>query len=115
MAVALPSVPYAEARQRMGFVQEKHASDYGKSIPYRDGINPVYQVWEIAYTDISQADNETLRQFFQTTAETSTISWTPPGQITPLLFVMFGNFSSSYRGYNQWDATVTLEQVFDYE
>lgn len=99
----------------MEYVLEQHSNNTGKSIPYRDGINPVYQVWTVKFADITEAQAETLRTFFATYGKVSSISWTPPGQTSSLLFRTTSDPKFTYIGYQQWDVDVALEQVFDYE
>jgi len=97
------------------FVTERHSNEFGLSKSYRDGIRNAYQTWNLTYNDISETDAETLRSFCVTNAKTGSISWTPVGQTTSLLFRLKEDPTYTYVGYNQWNVSITLEQVFDYE
>jgi phage-related protein len=115
MATALPSLAIAEASMDLRFVTERHSNEYGKSKSYRDGINNAYQTWMLGYNDITTAQAETLRAFCVSVGKTGSISWTPIGQAIPLLFRIVDDPQFSYQGYEQWNVSITIEQIFDFE
>lgn len=113
---ALPSVPLANAtRMSFDFKLRHTRFENGDGDPRPNGEEPIAQVWDVVWEDITTAQHVSLLNFFIGRANTAPISWTPPGQTTSLLFVATSDYTASYIGYEQWNANVTLEQIFDYD
>lgn len=87
---------------------------YGDGYTQRSnpGINPVQQVWRLVWQGISDADAETLRQFFNGLAGTGIIDWTPFNQSTALKWTA-NKFASRPSGYSVHTVSVVLTQEFD--
>jgi phage-related protein len=84
----------------------------GQSQRFNRGINAAPQMWSLAYEDVTEAEAETLRQFYMTNSAITPVSWTPTGQSTALKFIGL-NFRCSIDSYGVRNFSVTIEQVFD--
>lgn len=84
----------------------------GYTVRANPGLNPVQQVWQLQWTNIPDADAETLRLFFDGLAGTGIIDWTPFNQTTALKWTA-SKFSSKPTGYDSQSCSVILTQEFD--
>lgn len=85
----------------------------GYSARARDGINANRQVWTLTWTQMTLAQKEALRVFFDDLGDVDSFEWTPFGQEDGLSWRTTSGFNATANGYNNWDVSVEIEQVFD--
>lgn len=86
----------------------------GVSQRSRPGLNSTPQQWRLVWNQISDADAETLRLFFEECAGVETIDWAPYNQDPEVLLKWTANgWSGKPNGYLKQDCSITLTQEFD--
>lgn len=78
----------------------------------RVGLNGTRQKWRIQWERITEAEAESLRDFFEDLEGVFHFTWTPIGQSNELRWLERG-YSMSHNDFNQWSFSVNIEQVFD--
>ena len=78
----------------------------------RHGINSNPQAWNVVWENISEAEGETLRAFFEDQGGVDIVLWTPFGQADELKFSN-DDFRLRPSGYGVVTCSVQLEQEFD--
>lgn len=84
----------------------------GYSVRSRMGVNHSRQSWRLSWEQISDAEEETLRDFFDARGDVDVIDWTPPNQSVALKFSASG-YNATPVSYNNWTVTVNIMQEFD--
>lgn len=88
--------------------------DYGDGFSQRaeKGLNGKPQRWRLMWNNISKADAEMLRLFFEDQGGVAPIEWTPFGQTAELVWTANG-WSAKPVGFMRFDCSITMTQEFD--
>lgn len=84
----------------------------GYSQRAKDGLNTAKQVWQLTWKNISDADAETLRVFFEGLGGVDIIDWQPYGQAVTLKWTA-NEFKSTPTGAMIATCSVVLSQEYD--
>lgn len=99
-----------DATEDINVEEINYGDNYSDSVTR--GINPVRQVWNLVWEDITTLQKETLRNFFRNLAGVDYFTWTPTGQVVNLKWKS-KQIKSKPTGADLWTVTVTARQVFD--
>lgn len=111
--VALPDIELSYGTDMTeGYRVKRVSFGDGYSQRVSDGLNSKVQQWRLSYNGISNAEAETLRNFFRGLGGTGLIEWTPFNQSVELKWTA-NNFSCRPSSATTSDVTVTLQQEFD--
>ena len=75
-----------------------------------DGIHPTPDKWSLKY-HLKSPDYATMTAFLKTYLGAS-VDWTPPDEVTARKWAVLEGWSSVYVGYDHWEVSFTLEEVF---
>ncbi len=110
--VALPNIDPSYGTELSQEFKVKRVEFQGYSQRKRDGLNAAPQQWSLIWENISDAESETLRAFFEGLGGVDTIDWTPYNQAAPLKFTA-NKFRSRPTGYKTATVSIQLTQEFD--
>ena len=90
--------------------------NYGENYSSRtsEGHNAVRQRWKWRWNGVNKVQAELLRVFFATQKGTASIQWIPDGQTVQKSFVTSSGFRATFRGFDNFNCSVDVLEVFDH-
>lgn len=85
---------------------------YGYEQGSKAGPNNTRRVGSFTYTGVTKDEAEDLREYFAGLGGVDVFEWTPPELGTELRFKSGKKFGMKYRGFNNFDCSIEVKQVF---
>ena len=84
---------------------------YEQRVP--DGINYQMRKWMVTFDNLTASEFTTMTTFLDTAGTGDFITWTPPGYVTQLKWVLDGEVSVNVKAGNLYAVSFPVRQVYD--